>query len=140
VNVFMDSSALAKRYVNEAGTIRVEEILSAASSLGLSVICISEVVSALCRLRREGRLSPRQYKENKRALMQDVEDSVIIPITDQVMARAVEVLERWPLRSSDALHVACAAEWGADLFTSADARQCRAAHSYGLRVEALGVI
>ena len=138
MNVFLDSSALAKRYVNEAGTARVEEILSAAGSLGLSVICLSEVVSGLCRLRREGKLSPRQYNDNKRALIQDVEDSVIIQITDQVVARAVEILERWPLRSSDALHVACAAEWSTDLFVSADTRQCKAAHSYGLRVEALG--
>ncbi len=135
MNVFLDSSALAKRYVKEPGSGRVEQILSAASSLGLSAICLSEVVSGLCRLRREGKLSPQQYAENKWALIQDVEDSVIIHITDQVVARAVELLERWPLRSSDALHVACAAEWAADLFASADERQCKAARGYGLRVE-----
>jgi predicted nucleic acid-binding protein len=137
LNVFLDSSALAKRYVNEVASDRVEEILSAASSLGLSVICFSEVVSALCRLRREGKLSPAQYARNKSALMQDVEASVVINITDQVVARAVELLERWPLRSSDALHVACAAEWAADLFVSGDEQQSKAARGYGLRVEAL---
>ena len=140
MNVFMDSSALAKRYINEPGSAQVEEIFSTASSVAVSVICLPEIISGLSRLRREGRLSPRQYSESKRALIQDVEDSVIIPITEQVIARAVELLERWPLRSSDALHVACAAEWGADLFASADSRQCKAAHSYGLRVESLGVI
>ena len=137
MNVFLDSSALAKRYVDEVGSDRVGEILSAASSLGLSVICLSEVVSGLCRLRREGKLSAPHYAENKVALIQDVEASVVIHITDQVVARAVELLERWPLRSSDALHVACAAEWAADLFVSADERQCKAARGYGLRVEAL---
>jgi hypothetical protein len=138
LNVFLDSSALAKRYVNEVGSDRVGEILSAASSLGLSVICLSEVISGLCRLRREGKLSPPQYAENKRALVQDVEASFVIHITDPVVARAIELLERWPLRSSDALHVACAAEWAADLFVSADERQCKAARGHGLRVEALG--
>jgi hypothetical protein len=133
----MDSSALAKRYINEPGSALVEQIFSNASSLALSVICLPEVISGLSRLRREGKLSQRQYNENKRALIRDIEDSVIIPITEQVIARAVELLERWPLRSSDALHIACAAEWGADLFASADARQCTAAQSYGLRVEAL---
>ena len=137
MNVFLDSSALAKRYVNEVGSDRVGEILSAASSLGLSVICLSEVVSGLCRLRREGKLSPPQYALNKRALIQDMEAAVVILITDQVVARAVELLERWPLRSSDALHVACAAEWAADLFVSVDERQCTAARGYGLRVETL---
>ena len=138
MNVFLDSSALAKRYVNEVGSDRVGEILSAASSLGLSVICLSEVVSGMCRLRREGKLSAPQYAENKRALIQDVEASVIIHITDQIMARAIDLLERRPLRSADALHVACAAEWAADLFVSADERQCKAARGQGLRVEELG--
>ena len=139
MNVFLDSSALAKRYINESGSDRVERIFSAASSVGLSVICLPEVVSGLCRLRREGKLSNRQYTKNKQALIQDVEDSVIIHITVEVVAQAVKLLEHWALRSSDALHVACAAEWGADLFVSADERQSKAARGCGLRVDTLGV-
>ncbi|MBP1602748.1 MAG: hypothetical protein H6Q06_2899, partial [Acidobacteria bacterium] len=53
MNVFMDSSALAKRYIEEPGSEVVEEILSSAASLGVSVICLSEVISALCRRRRD---------------------------------------------------------------------------------------
>jgi len=140
LNVFLDSSALAKRYVQEPGSERVEEILSSASSLGVSVICVSEVVSALCRRRREGKLLPQQYLAAKRALFEDIEDSSIIRVTDQVIARAVKLLERWPLRSSDSLHVACAAEWSAALFVSADERQCAAARGYGLQVEELAAI
>jgi len=139
VNVFLDSSALVKRYVQEPGSDRVEEILSAASSLGVSVICLSEVVSALCRRRRERKLSRQQYLNAKEALFEDIEDASVVNITDQVIARAVELLERWPLRSSDSLHVACAAEWSAELFVSADERQCAAARRYGLRIEQLPV-
>jgi predicted nucleic acid-binding protein len=47
------------------------------------------------------------------------------------------VLERFPLRSADALHIACASEWSTDLFVSADDRQCQAAGACGLRVEAI---
>ena len=139
MNVFLDSSALVKRYVQEPGSDRVEEILSAASSLGVSVICLSEVVSALCRRRRERKLSRQQYLNAKEALFEDIEDASVVNITDQVIARAVELLERWPLRSSDSLHVACAAEWSAELFVSADERQCAAARRYGLRIEQLPV-
>jgi len=137
LNVFFDSSALAKRYIQETGSDRVEAILSSASALGISVICLSEVVSALCRRRREGELSRPQYVEAKRAFFSDIEDASVVAITDQVVARAVELLERWPLRSSDSLHVACATEWSAQLFVSADGRQCAAAKAYGLRVEEL---
>lgn len=137
MNVFFDSSALAKRYVQEPGSDRVEAILSSASALGVSVICLSEVVSALCRRRRERKLSQQQYLEAKRALFSDIEDASVVNITDQVIARAVEILERRPLRSSDSLHVASAVEWSAQLFVSADEQQCAAARAYGLRVEEL---
>jgi len=137
LNIFLDSSALAKRYVQEAGSDRLEEILFSASSLGVSVICLPEVVSALCRIRRERKLSQPQYLNAKQALFEDIDDTSVVNVTDQVVARAIELLERWPLRSSDSLHVASAAEWAADLFVSADARQCAAARAYGLQVEEL---
>jgi uncharacterized protein len=140
VNVFLDSSALAKRYVQEAGTRRLEEILTSASALGISVIGVPEVVSALNRLRREKKLEQAEYLSAKRALLEDVADCSVIDISDRVVARAVELLERWPLRASDALHLACAAEWSAQLFVSADARQCRAGRGYGLPVEELPVV
>lgn len=137
MNVFLDSSALAKRYVEEPGSNRLEEILSSASSLGVSVICVSEVVSALCRRRREGNLSRQEYLKAKQALFEDIEESSVVNVTDRVLSRAVELLERWPLRSSDSLHIASAAEWSAELFISADERQCAAARGYGLQVERL---
>ena len=137
LNVFFDSSALAKRYVEEKASDRVDAILSAAAALGVSVICLPEVVSALCRRRRERRLSKDEYVDAKRSLLFDLEDASVIGITDQVIARSVELLERWPLRSSDALHIACAAEWSAQLFVSADGHQCTAARAYGLHVEEL---
>ena len=137
MNVFLDSSALAKRYVQESGSDRVEEILVSALSLGVSMVSVPEIVSALCRRRRERKLAQQQYLKAKQALFEDLGDSSIVNITDQVVARAVELLERWPLRSSDSLQVASAAEWAADLFVSADKRQCAAARGYGLRVEEL---
>jgi uncharacterized protein len=137
LNVFFDSSALAKRYVEEKGSERVETILGSAVALAVSVICLPEVVSALCRRRRERRLSKSQYAIAKSALFLDMEDVTVLGITEQVIAQAIELLERWPLRSADALHIACAAEWSAELFVSADERQCRAARAHGMRVEQL---
>jgi predicted nucleic acid-binding protein len=137
LNVFFDSSALAKRYVEEAGSDRVEDILSSASSLTISVLCIPEIVSALCRRRRERKLSQQQYLAAKEAMFADIEDMSVVNLTDQVIARAADILEKWPLRSSDSLHMASAAEWSTQLFVSADERQSAAAREYGLQVEEL---
>jgi uncharacterized protein len=50
-----------------------------------------------------------------------------------VIADAIGLLEATPLRTLDALHVACARQWRADLFVSSDARQLGAAADAGLR-------
>jgi uncharacterized protein len=101
------------------------------------VICVPEIVSALCRRRREHKLSTEEYRNAKASVLSDLDDATVICITDEVVAQAVALLEHFPLRSADALHVACAAEWSTDLFVSADDRQCRAARAHGLKVQVI---
>ena len=137
LNVFFDSSALAKRYVEEKGSERVQAILSSASTLAVSVFCIPEIVSAMCRRRRERKLSTEEYQNAKASLLSDIDDATIIGITQEVVAQTVALLEQFSLRGADALHVACASEWSTDLFVSADNRQCAAARAHGLRIEAI---
>jgi len=139
VNVFFDSSALTKRYIEEKGSDRVQAILSSASALAVSVICVSEIVSALCRRRRERKLSTEEYQMAKASVLSDIDDAMVIGITEEVVAQTVALLEQFSLRSADALHVACASEWSTDLFVSADHRQCRAARAHGLKVQAIRV-
>lgn len=133
MRAYLDASALAGRYVRERITGRVEEILRDSSSLGTSVLSIPEILSALCRRRREGVLSPDLYEQAKDALMEDVADASIIPVSPEVLKRAAELLEEsHELSAVDALHVGSALEWGAQLFVSADERQIAAASRFGL--------
>lgn len=128
-----DSSAFAKRFVNEEGSERVEAICAQADALGLCVICVPEIVSALNRRLRERTLTPTQYRKTKQRLLDDVRDADIIQLTPSVLATAIQVLETSPVRAMDSLHIASALEWGADLFASADARQLAAARRAGLK-------
>jgi predicted nucleic acid-binding protein len=105
-----------------------------ASELALSIIAIPEVLSAFARLRREGSLDDRQYADLKAALLSDVEDALICDMTVDVVAVSIDVLEASPLRAMDAIHVAAALECGAEVFVSADARQCVAASLFELQV------
>ena len=119
--------------MRERNTGRVEEILRDSSSLGTSVLSIPEILSALCRRRREGVLSPETYEKAKDALMEDVADTFIVPVSPEVVKRAADLLEEaHELSAVDALHVGSALEWGAQLFVSADARQIAAAARFGL--------
>jgi uncharacterized protein len=133
LNVFFDSSALAKRYIEEKGSEQVQAILSSAAALAISVICVPEIVSALCRLRRERKLSTEEYRNAKASVLTDIDEATVIGITEEVIAHGVALLEQLPLRSADALSIACASEWSTDLFVSADDRQYKAARARGPR-------
>jgi predicted nucleic acid-binding protein len=135
VRLFLDTSALVKRYVEEAGSPRVEALLLQASALGVSVLAAPEAVSALCRLRRERRLTAAQYARAKMSLFEDLVDAGIVDLDESVVVRSVELLERWPIRSADALHLASALEWQVDTFATADDRQAAAARGAGVNVE-----
>jgi antitoxin (DNA-binding transcriptional repressor) of toxin-antitoxin stability system len=55
------------------------------ANLAVSVLCLTEIISALCRRRRERFLKPAEYAAAKRALEADLSDATIIQITDEVL-------------------------------------------------------
>jgi len=134
MRTFFDSSGLAKRYIKEQGSDKVETLLAEATEAAVSLICPPEITSALSRLRRRSSISAAQYETAKKALFEDIEDMSVCAITIAVVHGAIDLIERHPLRTMDALHVACALDWQADLFVSSDRRQLAAAAKSGLRV------
>lgn len=135
MKLFLDSSAMAKRFIDEPGSQRVEDLCANASALGLSVICVPEIISALSRRKRERTLTPRQYTQIKRRLLEDVRDAALISLTPEVLRVSIAVLESSIVRGMDAIHIASAVEWQADLFVSGDQQQIRAARKAGLNTQ-----
>lgn len=135
MKAYLDSSSFAKRFVEEEGSDKVEALCCQATELGLSVICVPEVVSALNRRRRERTLKRTHYDEAKQRLLDDVRDADIVNLTPSVIGSAIRILEVSPVRAMDALHVACALEWAAELFASSDDRQLKAAKKAGLKTQ-----
>lgn len=133
MRTFFDSSAFAKRYWEEPGSEAVDALCREATELALSVVCIPEIISAPNRRLREGILSRRHYEQAKEHLAEDIEDAIIISLSSPVVATCTTILEASPVRALDALHVACAVAWEAELFVSADKRQISAARKAGLR-------
>lgn len=134
MKTFFDSSAYAKRFIEEKGSNIVEEICIQTSSLGLSIICIPEIISALNRQVRERNISQRDYKIVKKRFLDEINDTTIINTTPNVILKSIELLEKNALRTLDSLHLACAIEWKSDLFVSSDKRQISAARKSGMSV------
>ncbi len=137
MRVFFDSSAFAKRYIREAGTEKVLAWCDQATEIGLSAIALPEIISAFCRLRREGNIDDTQYRQLKTLLLADIEDAAICDLTPAVLAQSITSLETNVLRGMDAIHIGSAVALQANVFVSADVRQREAASKAGLRVEAV---
>lgn len=138
MKLFCDSSALAKRYIYEQGSESMDHLLQRVSQLALCTILVPEIISGLNRRRREQILSSSEYRTIKKQLLEDVRDAIVLQITPAVISRSVRLLEANKLRAMDALHVACALEWQAEIFATSDRRQLTAAQNAGLLTEFIG--
>lgn len=135
MRVFFDTSSFVKRFVEEVGSDDVEQVIENASEVGLSIICFTEIISALNRKLRKDLISNEDYQALKEDVLEDIRDVDIINLTPSVLERTTVLLESNVLRSLDAIHIACALEWGAELFVSSDERQVDAAINAGLKVQ-----
>ncbi len=137
MKIFLDSSALAQRYIDEPCSQIVEEIFLTTPEIGISVLCPVEIISALNRRLREGRIPRQPYRKIRSKLFEDCDSMEMISLEQEIISGAISLLERHILRASDALHIASARIWICDLFVSADQRQCNAAELSGLTVRYL---
>ena len=137
MRVFLDTSAFVKRYVSEAGTDAVLEWCDKATEIILSGIALPEIISAFCRLHREGKITDTQYRQLKSLLLADIEDVAICDLAPAVLGLAISSLEKNVPRGMDAIHIGSAVALKADIFISADQRQLDAAARMGLRIESV---
>ncbi len=135
MKICFDSSAYAKRFIEEPGSQQVDNICQGASEVGLAIICYPEIISALNRRLRENSINKQEYKLAKNQLSEELSDIDIINITPKVVALSISLLEKNALRAMDALHIACALEWNASLFVTCDHKQEQAAKKVKLHTE-----
>lgn len=135
MNLFFDSSALVKRYLEEDGSERVENLCLKSSQIIVSITCLPEIISALNRRKREGVISLQQYALIKQRALMEFEDYLSTPLTDEIITVTVGILEKFTLRAMDAIHLACAMNVSPTLFVSADVRQLQAARKLKLKIK-----
>ena len=100
MNVYFDSSSLAKRYIDENGSAEVESILQETSQLAVSIIAVPEILSGLNRRVREGSITSADYVEVKKHLADDMTDMITIQLVPEVIATCIKLLEQNPLTSN----------------------------------------
>ena len=108
---YLDSSALVKLYVAEAGSKETAEIVKRADILGTSVISRVEVAAALAKAVRAGVLSAGAARKAEQVFAAQWADLASIPVTEGLLSRAEGLAWSYTLRGFDAVHLACALIW-----------------------------
>ena len=135
MKLYLDSSALVKRYVEEKSSEEVADLCARADTLVSSVISFSEVFSSLNRRLREKQLSPSQYRQCKVAFLKEYKEMTRCLASEEILSVSAALLEKFPLRAMDAIHLASALDSGPDLFVSFDNHQLAAAKTLGLKTQ-----
>lgn len=109
--VYVDASALVKRYVLEQGSAAVEGLLREAEHAGTSVISRAEVSAAIGRVARAGGLAEQDAAAAMKLFRSDWPNLVRIRVDEAAVARADVLAWTHALRGYDAVHLACALSW-----------------------------
>ncbi len=108
---FLDTSALAKRYMVELGTDWIQSITTAPTEnqLFLSQLTWVELHSAIARRQREQSLTPEQAEQLLSAAQQHWDSQYyIVKIDDLLIQLAANLVKQHPLRAYDAVQLASA--------------------------------
>jgi len=107
LNLFIDSSALAKRYVRESGTDLVLTLFDQAQQVLASRLTWLEVTAAVARIARTGSLSAPEAV--LRALDDDFAIRIsILEVSSAVISDARQLANRHELRAADSVQLATA--------------------------------
>lgn len=123
--VYVDTSALAKWYVNELHSEEFEGFINQVGQGLIARLTVVEFRCLLARRRRAATIDTRQENAAFRAFETDAKDGYwrIEPVHDAHLLTALDLLERLraiPLRTLDAIHLAIARTSKANMIATAD--------------------
>ncbi|MBK5221576.1 MAG: type II toxin-antitoxin system VapC family toxin [Acidimicrobiia bacterium] len=130
MTLYVDSSALLKRYVDEADSDRAVELLSSDPQLVTGRHTVVEIRRNLARL-----LEPTAATASRAAFAADLTAISIIDLDAATCELSATIAEQTGVRSLDALHLGAASRLGTAMtFLTFDVRQAQVARSLGFSV------
>lgn len=139
---YVDTSAIAKRYITETGSSWVQQLVES-SEVVISTLVSVELSATAARLVREGVFSLRDQRQMVQSFARDSRSFLVVALDERVITVASRLITaapaHIPLRSLDALHLATAMTTTppstAGTFVSADRRLLAAASWLGFDVD-----
>jgi uncharacterized protein len=129
VTLYVDSSALLKRYIDERDSEAAIELMASDPVLVTSRVTEVEVRRNLTRL-----LDGPALLGSRRTFNADLDAFALVGIDAAICTEAARLAEQTLCRSLDAIHLASALRAGRATVLTFDIRQAVAARTIGLRV------
>lgn len=110
---YFDSSGLAKRYVNEAGSIWVESLtdLTSSNEIVVSLATGAEVAAAICKQARTGALKPADATNALNTFKAELQSHyIVLNLSYPIIYRAMDLSEKHGLKGYDSIQLATALE------------------------------
>ena len=109
--LYLDASALVKRYISERGMSEVAEAIAEAEIVGTSLISRVEIAAALAKAVRVGTLTREAAASALQVFRSEWPNLVRVQATEMLIARADALAWELGLRGYDAVHLASALLW-----------------------------
>ena len=109
--LYIDASALVKRYVAESGSTEVNTWISKSQMVTTSILSRAEVIAALNRASRMQIIDNEGCRTALELFRSEWESFVRLPVNDGTMIRADYLTSRHNMRGYDAVHLASALIW-----------------------------
>jgi uncharacterized protein len=111
MNLYLDTSALVKRYVEERGSEDVLDWIELAETIGTGLITRAEVAAAITRATRLKHLTVQISDKALDKFRLEWDSFHRLPINEVLIARADFLACQHDLRGYDAIHLATALIW-----------------------------
>lgn len=136
--LYLDTSALVKKYFEENYSAQVIAAWKSALAISTSAVAYAELIAAAYRKAGEARVKKSVIQKMMGALQEDWSSFIVVEVDNRLNETIHRVIAKHHLRGFDAIHLASALAVGsavADdfLFACYDERLTQAASAEGLR-------
>ena len=141
-HVYLDTSSLVKRYIEERGTEVVDKVYEETEAgrlkTAFSIWNIGEALGVFDRYHRRGCISDEVFEAIMRNLtsetmkMMRLGDLKVLPITSRTLLKSWVMVLKHHIYEADALQISSAKDVGCHLFLGADSTLLEAAEKEGL--------
>lgn len=128
--VYLDSSAIVKRYIEEPGSLEIRSVYRKAYAgevvVSYSLWNVGEELEVFDHARRLERITEDDYYSVKRRFLNEIRRMlklgimIIVPVSFRILRGSWKILEKYHICVADALQIASAKSVNAKLFLTSD--------------------